>query len=114
MGHLLVIAPNEELQRSLRFALEAERHWVTAYRRIDLVTEAPGRFDCTILDHHGADGEGMDAAAFYALFSPVVLLANELDHPLSRSSFQTILKPLLGSSLSLAVRRAISMRPNPT
>lgn len=110
MGHLLIIAPNAELRQSLRFALEADGHTVSDFADIEHVTELPEQVDCVILDHHGADGATDDVGAFFGTFQPIVLLANETSHPLSKQSFRTILKPRLGPFLAKAVSQAIATR----
>lgn len=110
MGHLLIIAPNADLRQSLRFALEAEGHTVSTYADIGHVTEPADSFDCVILDHHGAESAIADVGAFFGAFRPIVLLANEADHPLSGLSFRTILKPRLGPFLAQAVSQAIAVR----
>lgn len=111
MGHILVIAPNADLRRSLRFALEAEGHSILSCSSVAEALAAPGPYDCTVIDHHASDGT---LASFPKLFGPVVLLANSATHPLARHSAATLTKPALGPFLSQAVGQAMAPRGNPT
>ncbi|MEO8757137.1 MAG: hypothetical protein ABI398_05215 [Devosia sp.] len=71
-------------------------------------------FDCTVLDHH-ALGNSLEAGeAFCDVFSPVILLANGNDHPLSPSAFATLVKPMLGRALIEAIGRAVASRGTTT
>lgn len=107
MGMVLIVAPDAELRQSLQFALEADGHQVEACGTLMEANQKDIRIDCSILDHHAADNRTGDVAQFYAKFAPVVLLANVSTHPLVERSFSTVLKPLLGLPLSLAVTRAL-------
>lgn len=109
MGHILVIAPNADLRQSLRFALEADGHSIAAYPGLGDVAEPPGRFDCTVLDHHAVDANAA-ASGFLSAFSPVVLLANTASHPLAARAALTLTKPTLGPFLSQAVTEAMLTR----
>lgn len=111
MGHILVIAPNADLRRSLRFALEAEGHSVLSCSGIAEALATPGPYDCTVLDHHASDGV---LATFPPLFGPVVLLANSAAHPLAGQSAAILTKPTLGPFLSQAVGEAMAPRSDPT
>lgn len=108
MGFVLIVVPDAELRQSLQFALEADGHRVEAVATLAEANARSPETDCCILDHHAADYRPGDVDAFYAKFAPVVLLANVSSHPLIARSFATVLKPLLGLPLSLAVTRALS------
>jgi hypothetical protein len=112
MAHILLIAPDSELRRSLEFALSVEGHDVTSRASI-AAHEAP-TYDCTVLDHHAAGANLAAAEKFLTIHAPVILLANRLPHPLSPWAFQTVLKPLLGASLMGAVQDALRKRATTT
>lgn len=113
MRHILVIAPDSDLRQSLQFALEAEGYAITACARMDDLPPSGG-FDCTVLDHHAADVDRDAAIAFCDLFRPVVLLVNRVSHPLAAAAFCTVLKPMLGPALALAVDQAVGAQVSPT
>jgi len=106
---LLIVARAADLADSLRFVLEAENYDVTAATSLAEASAIATRFDCTVLDHHVLKDED-SAVAFMRSHRPVVLLANDLGHPLMSWSFRTLTKPLLGAALSLAVRDAVASR----
>lgn len=111
MVKLLIVAPAIALTASLRFLLEAENYAVSTANSLAEAQEMPGRFDCTILDHHVLSAQAeQEATRFVESHWPVVLLANDLSGGLSSHSFRTLTKPLLGAALSQAVREAISSR----
>jgi hypothetical protein len=103
---ILVIAPDSDLQRSLRFALEAEHYHVSWLASLG-ARPVPGSYDCIVLDHHALGPDLRVARSFLAAFRPVILLANE-PHILSSLVFRTILKPHLGAPLIEAVRAALA------
>ena len=105
-SHVLVIAPDSELSRSLRFALEVEGYEVTWRTNISS-KPMPGEYDCTVVDHHALGQDSAAAQRFARAFYPLVLLANKPD-PLSPFVFRTLLKPHLGAPLVDAVRDAIA------
>ena len=112
MSALLVVAPSSALVASLRFVFEAESHDVTAATSLAEASKIPGHFDCTVLDHHVLGQGGEEAIAFVKSHWPVVLLANNVLHPLANWSFRTLAKPLLGAALSQAVRDAVASPSN--
>lgn len=107
MTRILVVAPNTGLRHSLQFALESEGYEVVA---ADSLAASPANGAAvTVIDHH-ALGKDHDAAiAFVTAHKPVVLLANAKAHALSPWAFRTVMKPMLGDSLSGAVRQAIEL-----
>ena len=108
MYRIMIVVPESDLRRSLDFALAAEGYDVT-WRASIAAKELPD-FDCSVVDHH-ALGTNIDAAiAFCQTFDPVILLANSLPHPLSPWAFRTVLKPLLGATLTAAIHDALQAR----
>lgn len=113
MSSLLIVAPAATLTASLRFVLEADGYHVTETKSLAEAAHKTGRFDCTVLDHHVlAQQDEHDIVRFVKSHQPVVLLANDLIHPLSKWTFRTLTKPLLGAALSQAVRDAVALRLN--
>lgn len=108
MARILLIALDTELRRSLEFALAAEGHDITL--RTSIAAPHEPDFDCTVLDHHAIGADGAAAAAFCGRHAPVILLANQASHPLAPWTFRTLLKPLLGLSLTDAVYEAVAAR----
>ena len=104
--HILVLAPDSELRRSLQFALEAEGFDVT-WRMSISARPMPGEYDCTIIDDHALGADSAAGQRLVRAFAPVVLLANKLN-ALSPLAFRTILKPHLGAPMIQAVRDAIA------
>lgn len=112
MPHILLVAPESDLRRSVEFALQAEGYDVTSRASIG-AHERPA-YDCTVVDHHALGGNAAAAARFCAIFAPVVLLANQAPHALSSRAFRTVLKPHLGAALTDAVRDALASRATTT
>lgn len=110
MPRVLIIAPNTDMRQSLQFALESEGYSATARASIAEAAALPGGFDCTVLDHHADLVDHNGAVDFCTRVQPVILLANELPHRLSDVVFRTVMKPMLGPPLSVAVRQAIDSR----
>jgi len=106
---LLIVARAADLTASLRFVLEADNYDVMAANSLAEASEIDRRFDCTVLDHHVLKDEER-SVAFMRSHRPVVLLVNDLGHPLVNWSFRALTKPLLGAALSLAVRDAVASR----
>lgn len=110
MSKLLIIAPDPGFRESLRFALEAEGHAVTTREGLNDPDGNPEDVDCSILDHHAAQGHLPAAIAFAEAMSPVILLANTGTHPLAAHCFSTVTKPFLGPYLSKAIASALRHR----
>lgn len=107
MQRVLIIAADADLRRSLQFALEAEGYKVTCRASIG-AHELPRDYDCTVIDHHVLGKDRELAAGYITTFAPVVLLANTSQHALSPWAFRTLMKPLLGPALSIAISDAVA------
>ena len=110
LADLLLIATNSDLRQSLEFALRAEGHRVTCRSLAGAIAERGNRPDCAVIDHHAVGTDPATTTAFFRDFAPVILLANQVPHPLSPMAFRTVLKPFLGAALSDAVRDALGVR----
>ena len=109
MAHVLIVAPSGELRRSLQFVLEAEGHLATTRDGFEDPLGLPDA-DCTVLDHHAANGHLEAATDFVQHHGPVILLSNAPAHPLAAHCFRTVTKPFLGPFLSQALSQAIRAR----
>jgi CheY-like chemotaxis protein len=112
LPNLLIVAPSPDLRQSLTFAFESEGYEVVAVASLGDPRPQPDKVDCIVLDHHATDASDADALDFCARYTPIVLLANYAPHKLSSLVFRTVQKPLLGPTLSFAVRVAVSSRGN--
>jgi DNA-binding response OmpR family regulator len=105
---LLVIAPDGDLRRSLTFALEAEGYAVTALADADSApVVGSAHYNCTIIDQAALAGTEAAIRAFCAAAKPVVLLSNTPVGWLPADGVSVVEKPMLGESLSQAVRGAL-------
>jgi DNA-binding NtrC family response regulator len=107
-GRLLLVAADNELRRSLAFALQTEgfsvierdtppnRTWLTA-----------NRFDCTIADQAAFTGEDYEAIAFCIKAYPVVLMAERPHAWLADWVFDILNLPLASGEVTEAVNRVM-------
>lgn len=102
---ILVIAPNSDYRRSLKFALEAEGYAVTD--AIEIPPAHAGRYDAVVLDHKATRGPQQEVLDFCEQSQPVVLLAGQPQPWLVGRVFRSVPTPLLGNSLSDAVADAV-------
>lgn len=114
---VLVVAPDEELRRSIEFALEAEGFPVQSQSQLSLAQElrGPGTFACIVIDENAIGGwkAGWDQVAQFA--SPIVLLIDQLQHIPEIDLMTVVTKPLLGRVLVEAVFHAVVQgSPAPT
>lgn len=108
--HLLIIAPDSDLRRSLEFLLDAAGYTVTSSGTIGSFPRGQP-FDCTVLDHR-AIARPESVAELQEYSGPIILLAGGPSPPFEGRVFQVIRKPLLGEPLILAVEAALrSVKP---
>jgi hypothetical protein len=110
-GRLLVVAPDDDIRRSVVFSFEAEGFEVTAREQLPTVAWMQQRhFDCTVLDQHALVGEPYESIAFCIKAHPVVLMASR-PHPwLVEWVSQVVVTPSADNALSTAVRLAIQVQ----
>lgn len=111
---ILVAADDPEFRSSLAFALEAQDYRVVSAAALDaaaLAALAQGT-TCIVLDHRppALDGLGMlEALRARGIAKPVIVIASALPARAKRrigaASGEWIEKPLLGDTLTAAVRR---------
>ena len=109
MANILLVVPDSDLKASLGFLLRSEGHTIS-FRPNLFEGPTPMDFDCTVLDMEGAGANIVQAKTFCRVFFPLILLAVAEDDPLSTYAFRTLVKPLLGSTVSEAVRQALESR----
>jgi len=95
---ILVVAPDDELRRSIEFALEAEGFKVHSHAQLSTVLEleAKGSFACAVIDESAIDIRKTGAEQVAKLAMPVVLLTDRLRTIPDVSSVTALTKPLLG------------------
>ena len=104
-GRILVVAQDEDLRRSLTFALAAYGHAVTP--RADLPQgEEASAFDCIVLDEHALPKSVTPARLFPTC--PVLLLAYSQEGLANASVTGVIAMPLKGEAVPQAVAAALS------
>ena len=108
-GHIMVIAPNYDLRRSLAFALEAEGYVVTSHETIP-GPEASRGYDCVVLDHKVAASASREAVlAFCTKARGLILLAGMPQPWLAHVAFRVVQTPVMGEALFSAVRGAVDL-----
>ncbi|GLQ56630.1 hypothetical protein [Devosia nitrariae] len=104
-GRILIVAPEIDLRRSLRFALEAEGYAVTDLPHIK-IPPPDLRYDCTVLDRKAAVGPQADIVDFCRRSDPVILLS-EVGIPWLADSIAAVVeRPVAGFSLVKAIAKA--------
>lgn len=106
---VLVVAPDDELRRSIAFALEAEGFVVSPRRRLSSVVEGlhDNAFDCAVVDEEAIDRrEGWGGLSPIAC--PIVLLIDRLRNLPGHMAVTPLAKPLLGRDLTETVARCIA------
>jgi hypothetical protein len=106
-GRILLVAPDNDLRRSLTFALAAYGYVVTAEHAwpVDVVPDA---FDCTVLDEHVLAGAALRAPALLSGRRPVLLLAYTDEGMANEAVTEAIAMPLKGEAVIQAVAAAIA------
>lgn len=108
-GRLLVVSPNDDLRRSLVFALEAEGFEVMALSQLPSAKwAAEHRFECTVLHQKAVSDDGLAEAISFCIRShPVVLLAPNPPKSLADWVSAVVETPIAGDALVAAVYGAI-------
>ncbi|UJW85658.1 hypothetical protein [Devosia sp. SL43] len=105
-GHLLIVAPDIDLRRSLEFLLEAAGYTVSSHAAL-ASRLSKETFDCTILDHGALPGSEQEMPERYRTSGPIILLAGAPSPVLEAQAFRVVRKPLLGEPLLAAVAQAL-------
>lgn len=108
-GRLLVVAADQDVRRSLVFALEAEGFAVTESDGVPpRAWTQDNRFDCTILDQRVLQGRPYESLAFCISSHPVVLLASRPRAWLTEWVTQVVETPVIDDALVDAVHVALA------
>jgi DNA-binding response OmpR family regulator len=97
---VLVVAPDDELRRSIAFALEAEGFSVSTHRLLSpaLKRASNDRFDCAVIDENTI-GRRDGWNALSGIPCPIVLLLDRLRLAPDQIRVTPLFKPLLGRIL---------------
>lgn len=104
VGRVLLVAPDDDLRRSLTFALAAYGYTVVAEQQWPGEEQADG-FDCVVLDEKALSGLSIGAAA---IKRPVLLLAYSETAKSNAIVAGTIAMPLKGEAVIQAVAAALA------
>lgn len=105
---ILVVGPDNELQRSVKFALEAEGFGVLTAPRLPYESDCAGlpAIACAVVDDGGLTSADRTRAQRTHARWPVVLLIDGFSTP-AMAAEHILVKPLLGRSLVNAVLAAL-------
>lgn len=108
--HVLIVAADESMRRSLAFMLEAEGYAVAAMPRFDVEPYPPapdGRACVAVIDQDALAGRKNPSAELARLNRPVILLVERMWPSPSLPELRIIEKPPLGRDLLDAVAAAL-------
>lgn len=107
-GRIVVISPENDLRRSLEFALQAEDFHVSTRASVptqaELVADAA---DCVVLDETAFEHDMLQLIRFCAMAPLVVLLADKPTTAMGSLVVEIVEKPLRGGAVANSVRRAL-------
>ena len=106
-GRILVVAPDDDLRRSLTFALAAYGYKVTAEPAWPENATADA-FDCIVLDEHILSKFSTPSPALLSGRRPVLLLAYSEEALTNATVTGVIAMPLKGEAVMQAVEAAIA------
>ena len=106
-GRILVVAPDNDLRRSLTFALAAYGYAVTAEQAWPGNATADA-FDCIVLDEHVLSKSSELSSALLSGRRPVLLLAYTEEALANAAVTGVIAMPLKGEAVMQAVEAAIA------
>jgi DNA-binding response OmpR family regulator len=106
-GRILVVAPDNDLRRSLTFALAAYGYTVTA-EQVWPGSAMADAFDCIVLDEHVLPKSTLSPALMSSR-RPVLLLAYSEEALANDAVTGVIAMPLKGEAVMQAVEAAMSM-----
>lgn len=105
---VLIVAPDEELRRSIAFALEAEGLRVATQPSLPANDEnRQAGFACLVVDEDALEGDDGRWASLPEASPTTILLVDRLRTLKPREGLSTIDKPLLGQVLVDAVIAAV-------
>jgi hypothetical protein len=106
-GRVLVVAPDDDLRRSLTFALAAYGYTVIAEQAWPVEATADA-FDCVVLDEHALPKSSTLPLALRSGRQPVLLLAYSEGALANETVAGVIAMPLKGEAVPQAVAAAIA------
>lgn len=106
--HVVVVAPDASLRRSLEFALEVEGFLVHSYTDYTAALASPHVAECIclVIDEEAILSASVVIAGLLKLSKPIVLLSDGLGSVPDAPNMRVLRKPLLGNTLIRAIRMA--------
>lgn len=107
---ILVVAPNDQLRRSIEFALEAEGFGVVSHALLPAANGSLGRghYACLVVDEEAVTPSAPTWEKLASFAGPVVLLVDKLRAGPEGKAMTLLHKPLLGRSLTETVTGAVA------
>lgn len=106
---ILVVAPNEQLRRSIEFALEAEGFEVVSHALLAGALASSSKLpSCIIIDEEAVAHPPSFWEELASLPGPVVLLVDKLRTGPESAGMAVLHKPLLGRTLTDTVAGAVA------
>jgi hypothetical protein len=98
---VLVVAPDQELRRSIEFALEAEGFRVDSHAFLSSALVSPAAADaaCLVIDENAVTSSRQEWTQLHQLVRPVILLVDQLRTIPQIARLEVLTKPLLGHLL---------------
>lgn len=107
---LLVVAPDDDLRRSLCFVLRAEGYGVRESQRWPETGDMPV-FDAAVIDHGGIDRAATEDQALRSLGARAVILSSRMAAPSNLALATIVRKPLIGRELVECLHALLSDTP---
>lgn len=107
---ILVVAPNEELRRSIEFALEAEGFDVASHALLTMALTSPNvsAYACAVIDEEAVTNPAPAWEELGRFTRPIVLLCDRLRGVPESFAMTVLHKPLLGRTLTDTVIGAVA------
>lgn len=113
-ARLLLVAPDDEVRRSLVFALEAEGYDVATRADLPERPDIQSRRDCTVLDQRALRPCDREALETCLDVSPVVLLVSRPQPWLTVQVSAVVETPITGGAMVRAVEQALHQAQIPS
>jgi CheY-like chemotaxis protein len=107
---ILVVVPDDDLRRSIIFALESEGFALSVASQLPALSDYPqlSAVDCIVVDENAIDVRGGGWERLGSLGRPAILLIDALRDIPPEFAQTAVMKPLLGSCLVDAVTNSVA------
>lgn len=107
---ILVVVPDDDLRRSIIFALESEGFGLSVTSQLPALSDCPqvSAVDCIVVDENAIDVRSGGWERLGSLGRPAILLIDTLREIPPEFAHTAVMKPLLGSSLVDAVANSLA------